>query len=219
MTVLGVIFDCDGTLLDSMEAWTAAQDELTHQVGIELSDEETTYVGTLTIFETGEFFHRRFGIGTSGRNVVDMIDDLMEENYRTKTVPRTGALEFVKALSERGIPCAVASSTPQKLLQIGLTETGFAPFLTAIVSVDDVGASKREPLVYNRARDLLGTSTECTWVFEDAAYALNTAIAAGYRTVGIYDNDLSGTIEQLSGADISIREFTDLDVDVFISAH
>ena len=146
-----------------------------------------------------------------------MMDELMLEFYRERALARPGALEFVQALAERGVRMSVASSSPQPYLQAGLERCGFAPYLDAIVSVDDVGASKREPAVYDHAREAMGTPLAATWGVEDSVYAVRTLKAANYRTLGIYDCDISGTCEQLAAeAERFITTFEDLDVDTFL---
>jgi len=205
--ITGAIFDCDGTLLDSIGAWLALEDELASLVGCSFSDEESTYVGTLTIPETAEYFHGRFGLGDSAEEVLALYNEKIEAIYRDSVFARPGALEFVRALHEQGIKTSIASSTPQKHLRIALGKNGFLPYLDAIVSVDDVGHSKRDPAAFDLARTLMGTPKESTWVFEDSVYALKTAINAGYRSVGVYDRDISGSLEELSIADVLITSF------------
>lgn len=194
---IGIVFDCDGTLLDSLGMWGELDRELSRRAGCEFSKADRDIITTLTIPETGAFVHERFGLGKSAEDVVCMMDDFLLDYYRTQVRERPGALAFVRALHERGVAMSVASSSPQAYLQAGLAHAGFTPYLTAIVSVDDVGASKREPVVYDHARSLMGMPLESTWVFEDAAYALRTVRAAGYHAVGIYDCDESGTMEAL----------------------
>lgn len=213
---IGVIFDCDGTLVDSMGVWRELEDELARRADVELTRADTDELTTLTIPECGAFFHERFGLGKDAADVVGMIDEFMMEFYRERSTARPGALAFVKGLAERGVPMSAASSTPKPLLVAGLEHCGFAPYLLDIVSVDDVGKSKREPAVYDRARESLGTAREETWGFEDSSYALRTLRGAGYRTVGIYDCDLSGTYDDLQIlADIAIRSFEELDSAMF----
>ncbi len=214
---IGVIFDCDGTLLDSMGVWRELESELAQRAGVVLSREDTDLITTLTIPEVGELFHDRFGLGESVADVVRMIDEFMMTYYRERSSARPGALAFVQSLADRGVPTSVASSTPPTLLKAGLAHCGFAPYLAAIVSVEDVGRSKREPAVYDRAREALGTTRTQTWVFEDSVYAVHTAHAAGYPTVGMYDCDLGGTYEQLSlAADRAFHSFEELDADAFL---
>jgi len=188
----------------------AAEEELGKRAEVELTEEDSRYIATLTLPETAEFFHEHFGLGNSADEVLQLISALMQKAYAEHVFAKPGALEYVRLLHKRGVKCSVASSTPKDLLEIGLSATGFMPYLEAVVSVDDVGASKRESDVYDKALELMGTEKNTTWVFEDAEYALITLIEAGYSTVAVYDNDLSGTLEELAIADKMILSFEEL---------
>ena len=216
--VQGVIFDCDGTLMDTMGLWLQVENDLAARVGHVFTQEEQDMLRTLTISETGEYLHGMLGILGSAQEVVQRINELARGYYATKAEMKPGALEFVRALHAKGIPCAIASSSPHTLLDPGVEHTGLGKLLTAVVSTDDVGRSKREPAVYDRARALLGSSLEATWVFEDAAYTFATTAPAGYHTVGVYDCDESATFAQLESlADVAIHDYRELDVERFIA--
>ena len=68
------------------------------------------------------------------------------------------------------------------------------PYLKAVFTTGEVGVSKHEPVIYHLAAERLGTAPAETLVFEDSLYALKTAAAAGYRTVGVFD--ASGEADQ-----------------------
>ena len=219
MDRIGVIFDCDGTLIDSMDAWRDLEGELGRRVGVELTSEDRQTLCTLNIPESAQYFHDRFGLGASGDEVVGMMDEIMLDFYGHRAVARPGALAFIAGLARHGVVMSVASSSPKPYLEAGLACAGIAPYLEAVVSVEDVHSNKRNPKVYDHTRDLMGTSTSLTWGFEDAIYAVRTLARAGYGTVGVYDHDLSGTWGQLSAeADLAIRSFEDLDAEMFLSA-
>ena len=214
---LGVVFDCDGTLLDSMHAWHGLEDDMAGLMGVSLTKEDTDTLATLTIDECGAYYHEKFGFGASGPDVVRIIDEHMMDFYANKSQAKPGALALVEGLSALGARMAVASSTPHAHLEAGLAHCGIAPYLDAILSVDDLGTSKREPLIYERARAVMGTPLAATWGVEDAVYALNTLVKAGFHTLAIYDNDLSGTWEQLAGvADHAIRSFEEIDASTLL---
>ena len=203
---IGVIFDCDGTLLDSMGVWREMESEFAHRAGGELSPADKDRLTTMTTPEAGEFFHTKFGLGASPQEVVRMVGEYMMEFYSTRATARPGALPFVRALFERGIRLSVASSSPMPYLLAGLSHTGFL-----------VGKPKREPAVYDRARSLMGTELSHTWGVEDALYAIGTLKRAGYHTLAVYDCDMSGTYAALSAsAERAVRDFRDLDPDEFI---
>jgi FMN phosphatase YigB (HAD superfamily) len=82
-----------------------------------------------------------------------------------------------------------------------------------VLSVDDVQVSKRDPLIFQRAMQEMGTMPSGTWGIDDSVYAVRTMNALGLYTVGMYDRDDSATFEQLfDAADITVRSFDELDI-------
>ena len=218
--VRGAVFDCDGTLLDTMGLWYDMEREAARRAGHELTPEQESFLRTCTMEEVGRFFHEELGYGASPAAVVAQINEMAVGYYATKARPRPGVPEFLGALAEAGVTMAVASSSPHCMLDAGIRCAGLDVFIDVarIVSTDDVGVSKREPAAYDRARALTGAGKDATWVFEDAAYALRTLRAAGYHSVGVWDCDGTGTYEELrSLADVAVLQWGDLDPATFLS--
>ena len=208
----GFIFDCDGTLIDSIEAWLDAEGEVARGAGVVLSKEQRDELNTLTLPEAGDFFHERFGIGKSGAAVVAQIDAFMLDFYRERAEGRPGALAFVRSLREQGARITVASSSPRAFLEAGLERAGFAPYLDAIVSVDDVEGSKRDPFIFRRCCAIMGVDPQRTWGFDDSVYALESMASEGVRCVGVYSSELCSTEDELAGSsELVIRDFLGLD--------
>ena len=204
--------------MDTMGLWVSMEDELALRVGRRLTGEERDTLRSLTIPETGVYLHERLGLLESPQAVVEEIGRMAYGYYEHSCELRPGALAFVQALCDAGVRCSIASSSPRAFLEAGVAHTGLAPYLDAVVSTDDVGASKRESFVYDRARELMGTPLAQTWVFEDAAYTFATTRDTGYHSVGIYDSDDTGTFEELSRlADVAIRGYGELDFARFLS--
>lgn len=215
---VGCVFDCDGTLLDTMGIWHDMETELARRSNATLTPDDRAVLITCTIPECAAFFHERFGLGVSADEVVGMINEFMLDYYRNHVEAKPGALAFARGLAERGVRMTVASSSPHAFLVAGLERCGFAPLLDGILSVDDVGASKREPVIWHRAREIMGTLPGLTWGVEDSTYAIRTIKAAGYRAIGIHDLDVNGTWDELTTeADHAIRSFEELDADTFLA--
>ena len=214
---IGVVFDCDGTLLDSMGVWHGLQNELAERAGSTLTADDVAALAPMSIPECGAFFHEEFGLGESDRDVVGMIDEYMLDFYRNRAEARPGALEFVQGLAQAGAHLTVASSSPKPYLMAGIERCGFAPYLERVLSVEDVHSTKRQPDVWNRAREIMGTPKETTWGVEDSAYAIDTLRNAGYRTLGVYDSDDAGTWEAMqAGAEHAVKTFEDLKLEDFL---
>ena len=147
-----------------------------------------------------------------------MIDEYMLDFYRHRAEARPGALEFVQGLAQAGAHLTVASSSPKPYLMAGIERCGFAPYLERVLSVEDVHSTKREPDVWDRAREIMGTSKQLTWGVEDSSYAIGTLGGAGYRTLAIYDSDDAGAWDALqASAEHAIRSFEDLTVEEFLT--
>ena len=114
---------------------------------------------------------------------------MLADYYFYEVPAKPGAAELLDFLAERGIPMAAATSSPQAHVTRALDRLGLLPYLRAIFTTGEVGASKHAPTIYHLAAERLGTVPAETLVFEDSLYALKTARAAGCRTVGVFDAD------------------------------
>lgn len=115
-----VIFDCDGTLLDSMPAWHALQERFAQKAGIALNPMQLVRLNANTLPETAAFFHRECGLGSSVEEVLDDAYQILLSEYRDNVLARSGAVELARRLSGDGVKLAVASSSPVDFLQVGL---------------------------------------------------------------------------------------------------
>ena len=99
---IGVVFDCDGTLLDSMGVWHGLQNELAERAGGTLTADDVAALAPMSIPECGAFFHEKFGLGKSDHEVVGMIDEYMLDFYRHRAEARPGALEEAERAFDAG---------------------------------------------------------------------------------------------------------------------
>lgn len=79
--ITGAIFDCDGTLLDSLNAWQGLEGELSQAVRVKVTPEERAQFATFTIPEVARYFHEHFGLFSNSDAVIRFIDDYMMEYY------------------------------------------------------------------------------------------------------------------------------------------
>lgn len=215
---IGVIFDCDGTLLDSMGMWHGLDDRLAARAGVELTMADRDFLTAATLEECSVYLHERYAMGSSPADVLNDFHEELHFYYENQVQPKPGAVELVNSLASADIPMAVASSTPPSLLRLGLETAGFADVMRAIVSVEDIGSSKREPLVYDMARVSLGTDRAHTWGVEDALYAVRTLGNAGYRTMAVFDSQIAGSPEDLAAAaDIYVPSLESVTLELFFA--
>lgn len=213
---IGIIFDCDGVLLDSMQVWQDAETQLSVRAGVRLTEDDRRTLATFTIDEVGDFYHSRFGLGKDSADVVSMVDEIMLDFYSHRSSPIPGIETFLQAMALRDVRMSVVSSSPHPYLLAGLGHAGIAQYFCGILSVDDLNTSKREPLIFEQAMRDMGTDPAGTWGFDDSYYAVQTMSKLGIATVGIFDAQSPFHLEELrASADWITSDYSRLNVDAF----
>lgn len=194
MPVTGAIFDCDGTLVDSMRMWGEVTVRCLERHGVEDAwsvFEKTEHMG---LGEECDWYHEHLGIGASGEALTQEVYRMVEWAYGSTVRAFPRCRDFLRELHEAGIPMVCASSTPTELVRVALRTHGMAEYFSHVICTDEVGAGKEKPDVYLRALELLSTDLDSTWVFEDAPFGVRTAHQAGFHTVCLF-NDHDGRDE------------------------
>ncbi|MBE6471161.1 MAG: HAD family phosphatase [Coriobacteriaceae bacterium] len=207
----GLIFDCDGTLLDTMPVWNELEADLARKAGVVLNDEQLEELRAAPIDECAAIFHARYGLGESAEDVLSMMDDALMGFYANTAEALPGVIALLERARELGIPCVVLTSSPERYVVAGLKHAGIAGYFTRLITTDGVGLSKQDERIWRLALDVMGSTPETTWGFEDSVYAVKVMARVGIRTVGAWDCDETGTYEQLAeAADIAVRSLEEL---------
>jgi HAD superfamily hydrolase (TIGR01509 family) len=195
------IFDMDGLLLDServiMQAWLASARE----AGMDLTEADF-----LTVIGAGHVESRtRLSKMLGGLQAFETV----RARARSKLVGRPdivfplkpGVLQLLMTLKQRGVPCAVASSTRVSEVRSRLAKVEILDYFQAVAGGDEVADSKPDPAVYLlAARRLAKTAGECL-AFEDTDHGARAAHAAGMRVVVVPDlrsHDFDSAFMQLA---------------------
>ena len=193
------IFDMDGTLIDSMVFWkNLATEYLTSKGILQIPADILEQIKPMTMSESAALFRREFGL--TG-DVEAQMNEMMEDHYRNDIPLKPGAWEYLENLHRQGVRMCVASATAEHLMESCLTRLGVRQYFEFLLSCETVGAGKRSPLVYHESARRLGTAPGEIAVYEDALYAVQTAKAAGFHVVGVYDDSAADSwqaIEQES---------------------
>lgn len=182
-----MIFDMDGTLLDSMGMWQALDRRFLRENGIEPPPDISDIVKKMTVDTSSAYFVERFRLPMTPQQVKARVEQLAAEAYQETLPLKAGAKEFLEAAALHGIPCAIASVTYPALLEAALNRLGIRQYFRCILTPDSGTEGKHAPDIYLETARLLGTTPAETVVMEDALYAAETAAAAGFCTVGFRD--------------------------------
>ena len=199
----GAIFDFDGTLVDSMFIWDTIGEDYLRTLGKEPYENLKETFMTLTLEEAAEYYREHYSVTLSVKEIVDGINAMVEGIYRTKVTLKHCVADYLRWLKEN------ATVTDRYLVEETLERLGILHYFSEIFTCAEVGYGKDKPIIYRKALEHLGTPKVETCVFEDSLFALKTAKADGFYTVGVYDRHENGQDELKDLADYYIRDFTD----------
>jgi HAD superfamily hydrolase (TIGR01509 family) len=202
-----VVFDVDGLLLDTEDAWTDGERALFARYGRAFGpDEKRLLLGTS--FENGGRILERI-LGEPGRALELSAEllDLVSERILAEAEPRPGARELVAALEGR-TPLAVASNSPESFVRGALRTARLDGAFPVVVTADQVTEAKPAPDVYLEACRRLGARPAASVALEDSPTGVASARAAGLFVVGVPSLpgvDLEADLVAASLADPSVR--------------
>ena len=206
----GIIFDMDGTLLDSMPYWRNMKRLYLTERGVDPSDHDLYVLQTLSLKDNAYFIREHYpAIQESPAEIEADFSKACLSFYTQGIPPKKGLIPFLDAMKERGVPLAIASATAPDLMDLALTASGIRHYFHATVSTKTVGKSKAEPDVFLKAAEAIGTSPEVTFVFEDVLPNVKTAKKAGFLTAAVFDSDEINQTEMQEVAHVYLPDFTD----------
>lgn len=183
----GAIFDMDGTLLDSMCVWDQLSQRYLKKFGVHITAIDYAALEARTQYQGAQYFCERYPkqITETPEQVVKGLDDLICSRYEALAKPRDAVLDLLDTLKSHGVRMAVATLTDRKHAEKALRDRKMLDYFDFMLTIEDVGISKRDPKIYLDAAARMNLSPDVCMVFEDAPYAGETAKKAGFPVCGV----------------------------------
>ncbi|MFF4505870.1 HAD family hydrolase [Streptomyces sp. NPDC001401] len=208
-----VIFDLDGTLVDSEPNYYEAGRQTLAEYGVPdfTWAEHERYVGVSTL-ETAVLLKQEYGLAAPVAELLADTNRRYLELARAATRAYPQMRKFVELLATEGVPMAVASGSSSEAIEAILAGTGLDAYLGTVVSADEVPRGKPAPDVFLEAALRLGAAPADCVVLEDAAPGAAAAHAAGMRCIAIPYVAAQADAPEFATADLLLRggqaEFT-----------
>jgi HAD superfamily hydrolase (TIGR01509 family) len=204
--VAAVVFDNDGLLLDTEEAWTRAETVLFERHGRTFTPEhKRELIGTSPTTSAAKL-EVILDLPGRGPALMDELHGRVMEETLAGVPPRPGALDLLEAVRAAGLPVGVASNSAREFVERVLSVAGLLDgHFDVVVTADDVERPKPAPDLYLAACAALGAEPEHSAALEDSATGVAAARAAGMFVVAVpYFPDLP-----IDGASLTVDTLAD----------
>jgi len=178
-----LIFDCDGTLADTMPGHFAAWVAALRAGGGDITEERFYQNAGVTSAAIIEALNRDFGYALDIPATVEAKEKMYVEGLH-EIVEISAVADIARAHAGK-IPMAVASGGLRSVVHATLDAIGLRPLFDAVVTAEDVVHGKPAPDIFLRAAELLGVAPEDCIVYEDGDPGIVAARAAGMRVIDV----------------------------------
>ena len=204
-----LMFDMDGTLLDSMHAWVLSGPEYAEQVlgekNSRISDEFARLSVKKALYSLAE-------VAGSDNVSLDGFCKVLLNHYLTDCSVKPGVVEFLEMQKAKGAHMCVITATPKIAAIPALEHLGLIDYFDFIITYDDFPSGKDKPDIFFEACKRFGCEISDAAMFEDALYSIKTSTSIGIYTVGVPEKIYKSDEDTLiNTADLFLHNgFTDL---------
>ncbi len=191
-----VIFDLDGTLVDSMWLWHEIDVEFLGQRGLELPETYQKDIEGMSFTETAIYTKELFHLSESVEELKEIWNRMAMEKYANEVPFKPGAEKFLQYCKSRNIPVGIATSNSRELVEAVGKSLHFEEYIQEIVTACEVERGKPAPDVYLEAASRLGAQPFRCLVFEDVPMGILAGKNAGMQVCAVEDAFSAGQQEE-----------------------
>lgn len=179
-----MLWDLDGTIIDTEPFWFAAEHDLVRSFGGSWSDEHALALVGSDLLSAGRYIRDTAGVDLEPAAIVERLVANVNERLRTEIPWRPGARALLASLRSAGVPCALVTMS-YRSLTVPIVDGLPADTFAAIVTGDSVTHGKPHPEPYLTAARLLGFDPEACVAIEDSDTGARSASAAGCHVLAV----------------------------------
>ena len=209
--IQAILFDIDGTLIDSMPIWDELGARYLRANGIEPETELGKILFPMTIDEGVTYLKEHYHLENSKDVIRAGLMQTVDDFYRYEVPAKDGAKAFLKQSASAGLPMVLTTIGEPAQEEAALTRLGLRGFFGKMYVCEEYHTTKKEPRIYQIAARDLGVRPEHVLVAEDMLQAVRAEKNAGFRTLAVADDASRADREELiRTADCFIDSFFEL---------
>ncbi|HAP22026.1 MAG TPA: HAD family hydrolase [Lachnospiraceae bacterium] len=209
--IKAVLFDLDGTLVESMSMWGDIDVDYLKKFHIPVPEGLQKAIEGLSMYQTAVYFKENFAIEDSLEEIMDEWNRMAYEKYTTEIPLKPGARAFLNGLKDKNIPCGIATSNSRILTEAILKSHQVENYFSVMVTGDEITNGKPDPEVYLETAKKMGVAPEHCLVFEDIPFGIIAGKRAGMTVCAVEDAySMKDMEEKIRLADFYIKSYEEL---------
>ena len=206
-----VIFDMDGTLIDSTGIWHEIDKEFFAKRGMELPKDYAQHIVHLGLTQAAVYTKETYHLKESIQEIMQEWHDMSIDMYKYHVPLKEGALELLKLFKKNGVKMAIATANDEPLYRPCIDRLGIGEYFDEIADVNTAKEGKQSAKIYLDLSKKLGSEPRNTLVLEDMPTCVKTAFKSGFLTVAVYD-DASKAYDQekKNNSHLFVKDFSEL---------
>lgn len=185
--IKAVIFDMDGTLIDSMWIWKQIDIDFLEARGHDFPEDLQKEIEGMSFTETATYFKERFQLTETVEELKVIWTDMAIDLYRHEIGMKPGAAKFLKLMESLNLPMGIGTSNSKDLAVEVLEKNNVITYFQTIRTSCEVEKGKPSPDVFLKVAEDLGVNPENCLVFEDTVAGAQAGKNAGMRVIGVMD--------------------------------
>ncbi len=182
-----ILFDFDGTLVDSNGVWEEVDNTFLARRGLTPTWEYSETVGHSIFPLAAQFTIDYYHLDTTPQAVMDEWTQLGREAYLSQVPAKPGALDFLEQCRRQGETMALLTACVPQFCRAALERLDMGKYFSRLIFVQELGMVKKDPATFVHVLKELGAAPEESTLYEDSPGACAAAKAAGLTVVGVYD--------------------------------
>ena len=195
-----IIFDLDGTLIDSMWIWKQIDIDFLEKRGIVLPNDLQKDIEGMSFTETAHYFINRFDLKESLESIQSEWNEMAKQFYRTHIKLKDMVLPLIEYANAHDIKLGIGTSNSRELLNEVVMAHGIHHYFESMRTSCEVDKGKPSPDIFLKVAEDLGIAPDRCLVFEDTHAGVLAAKRAGMHVIAIYD-ELSEPYQEAIKAD------------------
>ena len=179
-----VLWDMDGTLVDSEEYWLSSEQNLAQEFNGSWNARDGLDLIGMSLYESSKVMKSKMGLELEPNEIIERLTNDVVAQLNRSIPWRPGAKELLRELKKRGVKTALVTMSMKRMAESVANKIPFKAF-DVIVAGDMVSQGKPHPEPYLLAAQMLGVKPEDCVAFEDSDPGLRSAEAAGTKAIGI----------------------------------